>query len=807
MERITECNHFHFYRFVCVSGLRKAIFLFVFLSFSVVRGFSQGDLASQFDEYNKTHFQEKLFVHTDKSFYLAGEILWFKVYAVDGILNQQMDLSKVAYVEIVDRNHVHLLKAKIGLKKGSGNGSFFLPVTLNTGNYILRAYTNWMKNFDPELYFEKTITVVNSLKVQAKPVIMDTSGYDIQFFPEGGSLVRGIRSKVGFRVAGRDGKGRACTGVVRNQNGEELASFRTLQFGLGQFYFTPSGNDQYYAELRIAEDSNIKALIPSIQPQGYVMALTDTLDNEVAVNVYSAGGDADERLTLFVNARQSGKLLLSESMNNHRVRFVVKRSALGAGISHFTIFNDHKVPLCERLYFKPPAEMNISISGEKPSYGIRQKIQLEVATAGGNGKPVAADMSVSVFLADSLQARERGNILSYLWLSSDLTGNIESPEYYFEDTGKESREAIENLMLTHGWRRFRWSEVLQANTGKLDYLPEYEGHLISGKMTDKHSGQAAASIAGFLSVRGINYQFNSSTSDEDGNLYFNMPEFYGNEEIIVQTNTLRDSGYRLEIANPFSDKFSSDTVIPYLMPGNFQSLLLSHSIGSQVQNAFYTDSIRKFYLPDADTNAFYGTPDKRYLLDDYTRFTSMEEILREYVAEVSVRRPEGKSHILVLRDDRSFNEEDPLILLDGVPYFNIDTVLHFDPLRIRKLEVMKRKYYMGLTVTGGVVSMTTYNGDLSASTLDPNAVILEYEGLQLEREFFSPVYETEKQAKSRLPDMRNVLYWSPDLNTHEKGKGQFYFYSSDQPGNYYVVVQGLSATGEAGFGVYPITIK
>jgi len=768
--------------------------------------FAQQPVGVRFSAYNQAGIQEKIFAHTDKQTYLAGEILWFKLYAVDGVLNQPLDLSKVAYVEMLDRNNVSVLKGKIGMRKGSGSGSFFLPLALPSGNYRLRAYTNWMKNFGPSLYFEKKITVINTLKAPTTVALKTGVNYDIQFFPEGGNLVSGVQSRVGFRVVGRDGKGKSCTGVILDQLGQQVAHFQSLKFGLGQFYFTPQANVQYHAEIKVDNDSTIKAPLPAIRDHGYTLTLKDTLQDQVSVQVTADEGTADEAITLFVNTRQAQKMVVTEHSTGHRAVFMVSRAALGEGISHFTIFDGADRPLCERLYFKLPEKLNLQVSADKSEYNQREKITVNLSSQ-LQGIAVPADLSVSVFLADSLQEEEGGDLLSYLWLSSDLSGQIESPSYYFNAGGPEWKEAVDNLMLTQGWRRFKWDDVLQANPVHRSFVPEYEGHLVNGRLTDKRTGQPAEDIPAFLSVRGTHFQFKSTTSDKQGHLLFNLPDFYGGDEIIVQTNTVKDTSYRIEIFSPFSDQYSKDSLPVFSVPDHLQSLLLSHSISAQVQNAFFPDSARRFFSPVSDTTLFYGIPSRRYNLDDYTRFTSLEEIFREYIEEVAVRRPEGKSRILVLRADRNYFTEEPLILLDGVPYFNADTVLHFDPLKIKRLEVMDRMYYMGYRVEPGVVSMTTYNGDLSASTLDPNAIILEYEGMQLEREFFSPVYETGKQVKSRIPDMRTTLYWSPDAGTDEAGKKLISFFSSDQPGNYWIVVEGLGASGTAGSRIVPIHVK
>src|SRR6185369_11103878 len=126
------------------------------------------------------------------------------------------------------------------------NGSFYLPSSINSGNYVIRAYTNWMKNFDPDFYFEKNVTIVNSLKTLGTR--SDTAvAYQVRFFPEGGNLVRNIESKVAFRVTNQFAKGINFSGMLITENNDTVLSFRPGKFGMGNFTFTPSGNHTYKA--------------------------------------------------------------------------------------------------------------------------------------------------------------------------------------------------------------------------------------------------------------------------------------------------------------------------------------------------------------------------------------------------------------------------------------------------------------------------------------------------------------------------------------------------------------------------------
>jgi hypothetical protein len=139
-----------------------------------------------------------------------------------------------------------------------------------------------------------------------------------------------------------------------------------------------------------------------------------------------------------------------------------------------------------------------------------------------------------------------------------------------------------------------------------------------------------------------------------------------------------------------------------------------------------------------------------------------------------------------------------MVIVDGVPFFNMNKVFALDPLKFRKLEDVPYRYKLGPSNENGIFSLTSYKGDLGGAEIDPRAVVLDYDGLQKERKFYAPVYETDHQLTSRMPDMRSTLFWSPTVTPDANGHVHVEFYTSDQPGKYVVVMQGLSADGLAG---------
>ena len=145
--------------------------------------------------------------------------------------------------------------------------------------------------------------------------------------------------------------------------------------------------------------------------------------------------------------------------------------------------------------------------------------------------------------------------------------------------------------------------------------------------------------------------------------------------------------YKLEIISPFANNFSSANLPSFSLSENMKSLLSDYSISAQVQNNFVGEKLKQFYTPVIDSSAFFGEPDNQYMLDNYTRFTTMEEVLREYVYEVLVRRQKENFRFMVSDIDNKILLNDPLTLINGIPVFDANKIIKYDPLKVKKLRL------------------------------------------------------------------------------------------------------------------------
>lgn len=752
-------------------------------------------ISIKFEEYNRLTAREKIYLQTDKNFYLAGEICWFKAYCING------GGSRIAYVEILDRASKPVLQAKISLGASGGDGSFYLPLTIPSDNYIIRAYTNEMKNGGPAVFFEKSIGIANTMKAGAARQVKDST--EVVFFPEGGHLVQGLETKLGFLIKGKDGKGINARGVIVGEANDTVLNFSAARFGIGSFLFKPEGDKQYRAIISLPDGRSVTRSLPSVFQSGYVMNVTDNKDGRLKIRIQAKRKEATERgekVFLLVHTRQELKNAEYGFVNYESdLIFYINKAKLGKGVSHITLFNSNKQPVCERLVFNRPEKRNdMQVSIDKNSYNTREKIDMTLAVPPGNGSIDSAGYSISVFQFDELQAMNQDNIVNYYWLTSDLRGTVEMPEFYFSE-GEGVEQAADDLMLTQGWRRFNWQDLLNRDmTSFIKFKPEYRGHVVTAKVTDSLTGKPAIDIDCFLSLPSTPYGFYATRTDSNGWAHFSIKNYYGPGEIIVQAIDGKGTVYRTDIQTPFSDErgFSSS---PFLMLNkNDENKYASMSVAMQSRNIYDADSSRKFSLPmGIDTLPFFGKAEYSYKLDEYKRFTTMEEVLREYVTSINVVLRNGKLHLSVYDETNgSLYNSNVLVLLDGVPLKDYNKIFAYDPLKIRRLDVIPRRYLLGSLGFAGIASFESYNGKFDGFELDPSLITVDYDGLQLNREFYSPVYETTAQRQKRIPDFRSTLFWSPDITTDRSGKGSLQFYSSDLKGKFIIWMQGIDSKGQ-----------
>ena len=785
--------------------------LFIFLSkASVAQMDSSSYLSNKLLTYKWNHFQERLFVHTDKTFYVVGENLWMKLYLTDALLHKPSNLSKLVYIELLNKNNESVLRTKIQMDGGYGNGSIKIPSAFLSGNYTLRAYTQWMRNEGVACFFEQMLTIVNTLNESAKsPNYSIIPKVDFQFFPEGGNLIAGVENKVAFKALNAYEKGIDCKGFVLNMNNDTVVKFSSFKLGMGNFKFKPLINESYKVIL-YTNDTVINIAIPKIQTFGYNMQLVDSGKEDLNIQINKVGSSPEEKLYLLIHGSQFAGKAITQITKSGFANINISKADLMYGVNKITIFNSDLKPVCERSYFNNPKDrLSINVKPNKEIYNKRSEVLLDLNALAATSRNEDVNMSMSVFLVDSIQAPYTlQDIESYMLLSSELKGYVESPGLYFDSTkmtALEKYKAIDNLMLTQGWTSYNWQDIL-GPTKAILHLPELEGQLVRAKILYKNTGLPANQVLTYFSIPGKPFYFASAKSNHNGDLCFNLRTTIGASEAILQAKSNSDSNYRISIIDPFDNSFSNRNTPPFALPNNFKIDLLNRSISSQVENIFESQLDKP--SANIDTLPFFGQPSNTYYLDAYTRFTSMEELTKEYLKEIKIKQ-KGSDYSIFLWNNRFqlYNDRQPFILIDGVPIFNTNKLFSFDPLKIYKIDVLTETNLTGNVFSNGLLSYITYQGDLAGFPIDANALVVEYEGAQNAKKFYSPAYNTKQSQNSSTPDFRNLLHWDPMISYKSGLEQKIRFYTSDLSGRYAIVIQGLSSNGLMGSSIKFISVK
>jgi hypothetical protein len=585
--------------------------------------------------------------------------------------------------------------------------------------------------------------------------------------------------------------------VVVNQEKDTLATFSSNKLGIGSFELIPELKADYQAMIMDSEGSTSTFAFPEVLESGISMRFEAGKSSYTAKVESNGEFEAPERL--FISGLSRNKFIYFDSRfsNGSSTNFTIPFDSLNEGINQFTLFDNQGIPICERKVFHyPETKLNIGLNINNVNPTLRESVEISLKTTEQGGSQIPADLSVSIYNTDSMLNGGMMEFEYYLWLLSELKGHVENPGYYFETKNSQLIKEMDDLMLSQGWSKYNIHDIIESEAKEIKFLPEFIDQVLTARVSKGDTREPVSNQEVTLSFVNSYTQLFSDWSDYTGRLSFETWNVFGIKDMIINYQPEEGQHLQISIDPQFSGLVNVSDQQPFSLPPTLENFLIDQSINMQVENIF-DQQVETIIIPD--TTSFYGIPDASYLLDDYTRFPVMEEVMREYVYGVNVRRENGKFVFKVL--DIPQNEimnKSPLVLLDGVPVHDIDKIMNIDPLNIRKIDVVHSRYYYGSLECSGIVAFYSYQSDLPEFTLNKNSIRQRFIGFQLEKSFYSPKYDAPESIQNRIPDFRNQLLWDPQIHTDEKGLAKINFYTSDKSGTYRIVVHGLSSNGLAG---------
>ena len=900
------------------------------------------------DSLNKRMPAEKVYLQTDKPYYNIGDTLWFKAYLVNGTDLTRSKTSGLLYVELDDDSTEMIRRVSVSIKDGLGWGQIPLSKKIfQQGGYTLRAYTNWMQNFNNDTFFsqrfylgvpaynawlvnsnadisriagkdqlhvdlkitkpDKLLSPVALKKVQVKiydewhylykeemqtgidgslkfshtlndkadgrrirvqltslekgdnykvaqvPLVINRSqNIDLQFLPEGGKLVAGLKSTVGFKALAEDGRGMAVTGDVLNKAGEKVASISTLHSGMGSFEFTPEANETYAVKLTRPGGILKTFSLPSIAPVGTVMHIINT-EHEDELRIFLSGINSlttDSALYLIGTAK--GKVYYSEKIESNTNEITIPKRSFPTGITRFTFFKGIQ-PLNERVVFiDNHDQLNIKITSNKASYNKRDSVSLTIEVKDKSEFPVQGNFSLAVI--DNSQVRpdslDNNGIAASLLLNSELNGPIENPGYYINRKDKLAWQALDNLLLTQGWTGYDWKDIF-APAKPIAFKVEKD-FKITGRVVDLFNKPVTRAPV-LMSSQKPSF-VTTTITDENGVFTFQKLPTIDSGSFFIQSSNSK--GKKLSFGGVSVEKFKAplvpetirEPVLPWYV--NTDSIQLNY-VKRKIELA-HEDDLKptgrmlkevnihgKKIIP----NSIFGdnaslTFDEQDIKE--STVMNLYELLKQKLPGIKVIMKHNLptlifqgNYVNILFD--TWIKSAPVTmgpsptadeLIDELSQFKIAT---FKSMQVFLSGPVNGKHHtaqeildaeMRLLTHGSLgyltervlvptnepigittIGIITGNGSGWYKNIAPNSVTYRPLPILQPQQFYSPRYNSVTNSK---PDYRPTLFWEPNVTTDANGRARISFYTSDITGPYTVKVAGMDDQGGLGDVIFKI---
>ena len=779
--------------------------------------------------------QEKIHLHTDRDYYVPGEKIWFKVYVTDAHSHLHVTYSRYVYVELISSENT--LVERVMIRQSDDMFYGYLPLTKNIpeGNYTLRAYTRYMENLGDDYFFKKNIRIGNLAKsredgesrgkrdnrrsrenqINQTNQANHSQDYDVSFYPEGGNLLEGVFCKVAFKAINKNGYPETVSGKLTDENGDELTSVKSWYAGMGVFTYQPEPGKKYF--LKCSNGRGLEKQFELPQPHSQAYALTANLVNKRITIGVQRSIHAPE-LPCYLLAHCRGEVLYFSAWDPQKKFLTFAEEQFPAGVIQFVLFDGQMNPLSERLVFSknyPPAK--VELRTDKEIYPTRDKVVASLSFTYSRFDPLLGHLSVAITDDKDIAVDSSTSIFSSLLLSSELKGYIENPAYFLQDD-----IALDYLMMTHGWRRYKIPEVVK---GRLEYpqIPFQTAQQITGKVKSlTGSKPVAGSEITMLTKTGKFAKV--VTTDNEGTFTFDDFEFPDSTVYLLQALDKKgSSNIQLDMGRELFPEIKYALQSPVMeMPAidtkaQVEPLKTDAFKEKAEQRAKYEEDMWMIQLSEVEITAPRIGREKetrlQFPLNQYSDVTIgrevFEKIRRNRVADYLLSVPGIKVALdgqISIGGVSSFELSGlPLILIDGIvinqevgsdpsPYPLENLPVDF----VESIDIFKgtSASLFGARGANGVISVTTKRGgDYINKNRDFNYVVYTPLGYQKPAAFYSPKYDTLESKHSTIPDCRTTIFWKPDVVISDEGEASFEFYTSDFRTTYSVVIEGMTTDG------------
>lgn len=760
------------------------------------------NILEQLQKMEFNYPQQKIFIHLDKNEYLAGETIWMKVYLANAASHRPDTLSTNLYVELINSDGEMANLELMRMENGFSHGDITLPDSITEGNYQLRAYTDWMNNFDEDFFFTKDIYVYNAIeenfirrrdvwsnRFYNRRLSREQEDMQFAFFPEGGNLLEGLENRVAFKAANALGSGVKAEGHVTDRDGTKITSFSTDHQGMGMFTLSTEPGERYQAKVKFENGETKSLRLPNLERAGFLLSVNkngDHIDVTVQTNFEPETTGLTNDIYLLAQTRGRAYFLEEASLNSQEWQVNIPKNTFPTGITQVKLFNSDGQPVAERLVFINHGDI-----------GSLDMIAHDVETTDDNGDIMHLALglthdenngsySLAVLDTDASSPDHRMNLASEMLLFSDLGTTVESPHYYLQQDNPDAAHAADLLMMTQGWRRFDWEKILDDEFPELQYgFPS--GIALGGQVTPRASDRATGEVDVELAVQKEEVNIYSTSTDRQGNFLFSNLDYEGYIMATLRIEQVLDKrALRVDLASRDLDKTT------YEKNFNTRKKRVT-SRGDDWERVSQPDAVmrsRGLLEPSRETVSIYRDANQVIYFDDIRdQHRDIMDVLRTRVRGLRIVGGE-----IMLRGPSSFRTtNEPVFMVDEV-MVDRNSFLNVSLQEVERLAVISgpQSAILGSRGANGALLIYTRRGD--AHRHESYEYLLK--GFHEPSETFESKINTSLYAES---SMDRTLFWEHGAEVNDSGEINVSFPLDDHVRNLRVIIQGIDENGRITF--------
>ncbi|GAA5024405.1 hypothetical protein GCM10011506_08010 [Marivirga lumbricoides] len=753
---------------------------------------------------------EKVYLNTDKPYYISGDKILFSVYVVSYGDNLPSGKNGILYLNLIDSNNELILDEKVKLTGGTGSGFISIPPQLKSGSYTFLMFTKDMVNFNRSMP-SQNIGIIN---INDKYVKKEDSGkLSAEFFPEGGNLVSNHLNQVAVELQNfSDG----LRGLVVDEFENTVAIVDDIKDGYGKFKIFPNDSSTYTA-LFINEKDTMYFDLGKSSSDMLTIKLTD-LDKDTISVFLNLGYNFEQDKVGFL-LQNKGRVIFSneQRVTGRKMKFLLPKGDLPNGLNQIVIYDSERKILSERIfYLEDESKMDLDVIMSDNTFNTNEEIEFSLRINNNNNDNSKLFASVSVKNLNYFEENSISRIDYDLNLFSEINFIPLSLDFY---THVKNIDFLDNFLLTKKIETFNVDEFFRGNTKmKFQDADNLNSIIVSGKVYDSRTNELVIDSTIYCTVLGSAQQFYISPINAKGEFKIEIKEFNGTADIILklanvdekQTNIM----YILDKSIADSTYVVSDTR-SYLPPQRYANSLIEFQKENQIiKRVYYPDQVRKnLQSLNSFSNGLFKNYDFSRDMREYVVLKNFEEVVRELIpgAVIKVNKSNKSKRLLIrLLDDKKGLlapiGDNPLVLIDGLPVYNQEQIFLIEPEDLSFVKLINKKVFINGKFFDGILEIETDNKDYYMRNTT-NHSYTNISGFSLKDQIKDVSLLPDRSTSDKLPDFRSILYWNPEVII-EPGKVEtLKFSTSDDIGDFLVEVQGMNNLGNPIYFKKIISVK